>query len=185
MNSKVFKMRGMIGIEGFDAAHVTLEADGIARVWTTTPAIGQGSDTTLSQLAAQALGMDVSMVRLEHSDTGAAELHGTGTFASRSAVSTGGAVTDACGQIHDRLVEDAADSLEAAPGDLVIAGASIHVKGSATPAVRRSPSSSRRPPSATGSAPPTTPYSPSIRTPPTPAWSASTRKQARWSSTAT
>jgi aerobic carbon-monoxide dehydrogenase large subunit len=136
MNSKVFKMRGMIGIEGFDAAHVTLEADGIVRVWTTTPAIGQGSDTTLSQMAAQALGMDASMVRLEHSDTGAAELNGTGTFASRSAVSTGGAVTDACGQIRDRLVEDASDALEAASGDLVISGPSIHVKGSAAPAVQ-------------------------------------------------
>jgi carbon-monoxide dehydrogenase large subunit len=136
MNSKVFKMRGMIGIEGFDAAHVTLGEDGIAHVWTTTPSIGQGSDTTLSQIAAQALGLDASMVRLEHSDTGAADLQGTGTFASRSAVSTGGAVTDACGQIQDRLIEDASDALEAAPGDLVISQASVHVRGSAVPAVQ-------------------------------------------------
>lgn len=135
MNSKVFKLRGMIGIEGFDAAHVTVEADGIVRVWTTTPEIGQGSDTTLAQVAAQALGMDASMVRLEHSDTAAAELQGTGTFASRSAVSTGGAVTDACGQIRDRLMEDASERLEAAPGDLVISGASVQVRGSASAAV--------------------------------------------------
>ena len=138
MNSKVFKMRGMIGIEGFDAAHVTLEADGIVRVWTTTPAIGQGSDTTLAQMAAQSLGMDASMVRLEHSDTGAAELNGTGTFASRSAVSTGGAVSDVCVQLRDRLMEDASDHLEAASGDLVISGSSIHVRGSGTPAVELS-----------------------------------------------
>ncbi len=135
MNSKVFKMRGMIGIEGFDAAHVTVEADGIVRVWTTTPSIGQGSDTTLAQIAAQALGMDASMVKLEHSDTAAAELQGTGTFASRSAVSTGGAVTDACEQIRERLVEDASEYLEAAPADLVISGVSVQVRGSASATV--------------------------------------------------
>ena len=135
MNSKVFKMRGMIGIEGFDAAHVILDSGGILRVWTTTPAIGQGTDTTLSQVAAQALGLDASMVRLEHSDTAAAELRGTGTFASRSAVSTGGAVTDACRQIRDRLMGDASERLEAAPGDLVISGKSVQVKGSPGSAV--------------------------------------------------
>jgi aerobic carbon-monoxide dehydrogenase large subunit len=135
MNSKVFKMRGMIGIEGFDAAHVTLGPDGLVHVWTTTPAIGQGSDTTLAQIAAQALGMDASMIRLEHSDTAAAELRGTGTFASRSAVSTGGAVTDACEQIRDRLIEDASERLEAAPGDLVLSGTAVQVKGSPGSAV--------------------------------------------------
>jgi aerobic carbon-monoxide dehydrogenase large subunit len=44
-------------------------------------------------------------------------------------------VTDACVQIHDRLIEDASDALEAAPGDLVISEASVHVRGSAVPAV--------------------------------------------------
>jgi aerobic carbon-monoxide dehydrogenase large subunit len=131
MNSKVFKMRGMTGIEGYDAAHVSLDAEGTLRVWTTTPAIGQGSDTTLSQVAAQALGIDAAKVRLEHSDTGAAELRGTGTFASRSAVSTGGAVTDACVRIRARLFEDAADRLEASEGDLEVSDGRVSVKGSA------------------------------------------------------
>jgi len=107
INSKVFKGRGMVGIEGFDGARVTIEPDGGVRVWTTTPAIGQGSETTLAQLAA-----------------------GTGTFASRSAVSAGGAIAEACGALRKRLLADAAEQLEASATDLVIAAGEVHVAGS-------------------------------------------------------
>ena len=130
MNSKVFQMRGMIGIPGVDGAHVRMDPGGRVRIWTTTPSIGQGSDTTLAQVAAQALGVDADSISIERSDTGVAELEGTGTFASRSAVSTGGAITEACGELRDRLLGDAADRLEAAPGDLVIRDSRVQVAGS-------------------------------------------------------
>jgi len=130
MNSHVFQMRGMIGIEGFDAAHVVMDGDGRMRIWTTTPSIGQGSATTMAQLAAEALGVDASAITIEHSDTGAAELKGTGTFASRSAASAGGAVTGACTTIRERLIEDAADHLEASERDLEIADGRVRVVGS-------------------------------------------------------
>jgi carbon-monoxide dehydrogenase large subunit len=135
MNSEVFKMRGMVGIAGVDGAHVALEADGTVRVWTTTPAIGQGTHTTMAQLAAEALGVEVDQVKVEHSDTGVAELEGTGTFASRSAVSAGGAVIEAAGAVRERLIEDAAERLEAAEGDLHISNGKVRVAGSATPTV--------------------------------------------------
>jgi aerobic carbon-monoxide dehydrogenase large subunit len=131
MNSAVFEGRGMVGIAGFDAARVTLEKNGTFRVWTTTPGIGQGSQTTLAQIAAQTLGVGAERVRVEYPDTAAAELAGTGAFASRSAVSAGGAVTDACGILRDRLLEEAADRLEAAPGDLMIGDGRVQVAGSA------------------------------------------------------
>jgi carbon-monoxide dehydrogenase large subunit len=130
MNSKVFKERGMVGIEGFDGAHVTIEPDGGVRIWTTTPAIGQGSETTLAQLAAERLGLDADAIRVERSDTAAAELAGTGTFASRSAVSAGGAIAEACGTLQKRLFADAAERLEASAADLVIADRAVHVAGS-------------------------------------------------------
>ena len=135
MNSRVFQMRGMVGIEGFDAAHVEMEADGRVRIWTTTPSIGQGSSTTMAQLAAEALGVDPSAITIEQSDTGAAELKGTGTFASRSAASAGGAVTGACTTIRRRLIEDAADRLEASEQDLEIADGRVRVVGSHRAAV--------------------------------------------------
>ncbi len=120
MNSAVFKGRGMSGIEGFDSAHVELAEDGTARLWTTTPAIGQGTATTMAQLAAESLGLEPERIKVEYSDTGAAELTGTGSFASRSAASAGGAVRDACASLRERLIEDAARELEAAAGDLQI-----------------------------------------------------------------
>jgi len=130
MNSHVFQMRGMVGIEGFDSAHVAVEEDGRIRVWTTTPAIGQGTTTTMAQLAADALGVEPGRITVEHSDTGAAELQGTGTFASRSAASAGGAVIAAGATIRERLLEDAADVLEAAQADLEIADGAVRVAGS-------------------------------------------------------
>jgi len=135
MNSHVFQMRGMVGIEGFDSAHVTIEEDGRIRVWTTTPAIGQGTATTMAQLAAEALGVDPGLITVEHSDTGAAELRGTGTFASRSAASAGGAVIAAGTTLRERLLEDAAEHLEAAEADLEIADGSVRVAGSPTASV--------------------------------------------------
>ncbi len=74
MNSKVFKMRGMVGVEGYDSAHAEVTEDGDVRIWTTTPAICQGSDTTLARIAAQVLGVPAESVRIEKSDTAAAEL---------------------------------------------------------------------------------------------------------------
>jgi aerobic carbon-monoxide dehydrogenase large subunit len=100
------------------------------RLWTTTPGIGQGTATTMAQIAAEALRVDPSLITVEHSDTGAAELEGTGTFASRSAVSAGGAVTGAATTIRKRILEDAAARLEAAETDLEIADGSVRVAGS-------------------------------------------------------
>ena len=130
MNSQVFKLRGMVGIEGFDSAHMAVEEDGRIRVWTTTPSIGQGTGTTMAQLAAEALGVEPEHITIEHSDTGAAELAGTGTFASRSAASAGGAVLAAGATIRERLLDDAAEHLEASQADLEIVDGAVRVVGS-------------------------------------------------------
>lgn len=130
INSRVFSGRGMVGIAGFDDARIALDADGRARVWTTLPAIGQGVETTFAQLTADALGIDVERVVVARTDTAAAELHGTGAFASRSAVSGGGAILEAGGELRRRLVAAAAERLEAAAVDLRVAGDRVEVAGS-------------------------------------------------------
>ncbi len=83
VNSKVFQGRGMVGIPGCDSAHVTLDAEGKASVWTTIPAIGQGVATTFAQLVADELGVEPGAVEVQRADTGIGGLHGTGAFASR------------------------------------------------------------------------------------------------------
>jgi carbon-monoxide dehydrogenase large subunit len=130
INSMVFTGRGMVGIAGFDGAHITLDADGMVTVWTTLPAIGQGSETTFAQMAADEMGVDLARVRVAHADTSVGGLHGTGTFASRSAIAGGGAIRDACGELLERLREDASERLEANPEDLVLADGAVHVAGS-------------------------------------------------------
>jgi carbon-monoxide dehydrogenase large subunit len=119
-NSAVFQGRGMVGIAGYDGAHVTLDADGRATVWTTLPGIGQGVQTTFAQLVADEIGLDVSQVTVKRSDTAVGGLEGTGAFASRSAVSGGGAVLGAGAELRGRLLEDASERLEAAESDLEI-----------------------------------------------------------------
>jgi carbon-monoxide dehydrogenase large subunit len=135
MNSEVFQRRGMVGIAGYDGAHVALDSEGGVRVWTTTPAIGQGSQTTLAQVAAERLGIDADRIRVEWSDTAVGGLDGTGTFASRSAASAGGAVVEACVELRERVFDDVAERLEASPNDLVIDDVTVHVAGSPAPAV--------------------------------------------------
>jgi aerobic carbon-monoxide dehydrogenase large subunit len=135
INSAVFHGRGMVEIAGYDEARVELGDDGSATVWSTIPAIGQGTATTFAQIVADAVGLDVQRVRIARSDTGVGELHGTGAFASRSAVAGGGALREAGAELRRRLVEDAADALEAAPFDLQVEGGRVFVAGSESHAI--------------------------------------------------
>jgi len=69
-------------------------------------------------------------VRVARTDTAVGALTGTGTFASRSAVSAGGAVIAAATEIRRRLLDDAAEQLEAAASDLDFVDGAITVIGS-------------------------------------------------------
>jgi carbon-monoxide dehydrogenase large subunit len=135
MGSQVFKARGMVGIEGYDGAHVSLDSDGRATVWVTTPTIGQGTDTTFAQLAADALQLPLEDVTVARADTRVGGIDGTGTFASRSALSGGGALAHASAVLRRLLLEDAGERLEVAAADLQISGGVISVIGSPASAV--------------------------------------------------
>ena len=130
MGSVIFHGRGMVGIAGHDSAHMRVGEDGRVTVWTSLPGIGQGVATTFAQLTAHGLGMDVDDVIVARSDTDAGEGGGTGTFASRSAVSGGGAVAAAAEDLRARLLDAAADHLEASRDDLEIVDGSVAVRGS-------------------------------------------------------
>jgi carbon-monoxide dehydrogenase large subunit len=128
-NAAVFRARGMLAVRGDDAAHVALDADGRATVWTTLPPIGQGSLTTFAQITADAIGLPLEAVNVAHADTGVGGLNGTGTAMSRSAISGGGAIMLASAEITRRLREDAADELEAAPEDMIVVDGNVEVRG--------------------------------------------------------
>jgi carbon-monoxide dehydrogenase large subunit len=55
--------------------------------------------------------------------------YGSGTFASRTMVATGGALVLAARDVREKLLRIAAGLLEAAPEDLVLAGGEVAVRG--------------------------------------------------------
>ncbi|HSF06575.1 MAG TPA: xanthine dehydrogenase family protein molybdopterin-binding subunit [Methylomirabilota bacterium] len=89
---------------------------------------GQGHETALAQVVAAELGVRVDDVRVVHGDT-ALSPHGTGTYASRSAVLGGGAAILAARSIRDKALTIAAYQLEVAPADLELAEGVVSVRG--------------------------------------------------------
>jgi carbon-monoxide dehydrogenase large subunit len=129
LNSRAFAARGMRAIPGFDSAHAALQSDGVVHLWTTLPAIGQGTETTFAQLAADAFGVPMTGVLVHKVDTAVGKLEGTGVFSSRSATAGGGAIMSACGELRRRVLADTAELLEAAVEDLVLTGDGVQIAG--------------------------------------------------------
>ncbi len=124
-----FKQRGVPIVFGYETAKVRLDASGTAVVSASIHDHGQGLETTLAQIAADRLGLDLDKVRVEYGDTNQVA-YGAGTFASRSAVLAGGAVTRAADDVAATLKEVAAHELEAAVEDMVIERGRLSVRGS-------------------------------------------------------
>lgn len=124
---------GFSSMVGIEPAHAVLEADGTVSVITPQVPHGQGHETTLAQVAADQLGVPIASVRVRYGDSSVAPFSLMGTGGSRSAAMAGGAVTAAARGLRGKIVEIAADLIEAAPEDLVIEDGAIHVVG--TPSV--------------------------------------------------
>ena len=128
-NSHTYRSRGMTNVLGYDAGRVAVNEDGTVSVWTSCPALGQGVATTFAQVVAEHLGVPFDAVRTHLVDTEHSP-PGSGTFASRSAISAGGALISVAAQVRERLVETAANTLEANPADIVVADGMVGVRGS-------------------------------------------------------
>lgn len=112
-----------------DGATVRIGANGRVDVQTSGANHGQSLETTIAQVVADELGVDIAHVRVLQGDTDAAPL-GPGTGGSRSAVSTGSAALKAASEVRGQVVSLAAHLLEAAPEDLEIADGHVQVVGS-------------------------------------------------------
>jgi aerobic carbon-monoxide dehydrogenase large subunit len=113
---------------GFDGASLRMEPDGkvVCHVSHTTQ--GQGHLTVFAQLIADELGIDIDDVRIEENDT-AQMPFGTGTVASRGAVSGGGAVIGASTKIASKLKRIAGHILEVSPDDIELCEGKARVVG--------------------------------------------------------
>ena len=103
--SSTFKGRGMLDIPGTDTARVWVAGDGQVHVQTSCPVIGQGSHTTLAQVAAHALGIDPDSIVVEQTDT-AVVGPGTGSFMSRGSVTAATSVFRAATLLRELQAEN-------------------------------------------------------------------------------
>jgi len=92
--------------------------------------LGQGLKTVIGQIAAETLGVPLESIVVDTGDTDSAP-HCMGTFASRGTHRVGNAVIMAAEEARRAMLEVAADELEVAPEDLLIADGEIYVKGAA------------------------------------------------------
>ena len=128
MGSGTFRRRGMMQVAGHDAATVRVEPTGEVRGFVSAVSQGQGHATTLAQILADELGVDLAAVAIVEGDTERCP-HGSGSFASRSVVVSGGALVLAARRVREKIGTIAGHLLEAASQDLVIDGGTITVRG--------------------------------------------------------
>lgn len=114
-----FAARGMAVTPGWETVELTIDPSGFVEARIGASPHGQGLATTLAQIVADALGVTPDKVRVIHGDTDRTP-YGFGTFASRSLVLSGGALTFAGRALRAKLGAIAAGLLEADAGDIEI-----------------------------------------------------------------
>lgn len=107
------------------AAIVKLHDDGSATLYTGATEMGQGSDTTMAQVAAQELGLDLEDIRVVSGDTELCPID-HGQFLSGGAFVTGNAVRLAASDARSQLFKMAAEILGTDESDLVTKGKKIY-----------------------------------------------------------
>lgn len=102
---------------GWDSASVRVHPSGTVSVTTGTSPHGQGQETSLAQITADVLGVDMAAVKVRASDT-AITPQGVGTFGSRGTSIGGSAVLGAAQKVADKMRKIAAGQLEVAVEDI-------------------------------------------------------------------
>lgn len=126
--SAAFAQRKMQIVPGFDISEVRMDTTGAVTVTTGTLSHGQGHETTMAQIVADELGLDLAKVKLHQGDTDRIT-YGWGTFASRSIAIGGSAVRIAAGRLGDKLRHIAAARWNTDPGDVELTGGGARRRG--------------------------------------------------------
>ncbi|HSV21657.1 MAG TPA: xanthine dehydrogenase family protein molybdopterin-binding subunit [Xanthobacteraceae bacterium] len=98
-------------------ARMEVEPDGTVAVYVGSSAVGQGVETIMGQIAADALHVPMSRVRVLHASTTYLR-DGVGSFGSRATVMGGSAIVDAANNLLDALRAAAATQLDVPPQEL-------------------------------------------------------------------
>jgi CO/xanthine dehydrogenase Mo-binding subunit len=103
------------GLGPRDNVRVSVDGNGAVEVVTGAASVGQGVETAIAQICADALGVDYANIRVVHGQTDRIEF-GMGAFASRVTVMTGEATRIAAAKVRAQAIETAAELLQA-PAD--------------------------------------------------------------------
>ncbi|GMU79110.1 MAG: xanthine dehydrogenase [Acidimicrobiia bacterium] len=120
-----------VGIFGTEGATIRIEPTGKVNVYVAGGSSGNSLETTILQLTADALGVDIEDVNTIQGDT-ALTGFGAGTGGSRSGAMLAGAIGVTAGELRARMAAIAAHQLEAAVEDIEIVHGRAQVRG--TPA---------------------------------------------------
>jgi carbon-monoxide dehydrogenase large subunit len=117
------------GLGPFDTVRVEIKPDGIVEVITGVASLGQGVETVIAQICADALGVDYTTIRVIHGQTDRIA-RGMGAFASRVTVMCGEATRLAATKLRAQvllagaeLMQTNADALNIVNGEIVRATA--------------------------------------------------------------
>src|SRR5690606_23604255 len=121
-----------VGVSGrwgnWEYCRIQPAPDGTVTVFSGLASQGQSHETTLAQVTADSLGIDLDDVRVVLGDTDRVTF-GMGAFASRGAMMGGAAAVLACGDLIARLRRLGAALLEVGEQDVEYAGGAVRVRG--------------------------------------------------------
>ncbi|HUJ67867.1 MAG TPA: xanthine dehydrogenase family protein molybdopterin-binding subunit [Acidimicrobiales bacterium] len=120
------------GYYATEAATIRIEPSGRVNVYIAGGSAGNSIETTVVQLAADALGVNIEDVNTIQGDT-AVTGFGAGAAGSRSGSMTAGAIGETAGILRDRVCAIAAHKLEASTEDIELAESRAYVRG--TPSI--------------------------------------------------
>ena len=115
-----------------ESARLVLEADGRVAVYSGSSAVGQGLETTLTQIAADALGVPMARIRGVFHGSTTFVSEGFGSYSSRSTVMGGSAIVGAAGKLRQQMRDIAAARLSCAPERVLLADGSATAPDGAT-----------------------------------------------------
>jgi CO/xanthine dehydrogenase Mo-binding subunit len=99
------------GLGPFDGVRLSVDTSGAVEVVTGAASLGQGIETVVAQICADALGVDYRRVRVLHGRTDRIAF-GMGAFASRATVMTGEATRLAALEVRAKAIEVAAELMQ-------------------------------------------------------------------------
>ncbi len=107
------------GLGPADGVKISVDTSGMVEVVTGGASLGQGFETVMAQVAADALGVDYKHCRVIHGQTDRIP-YGIGAHASRATVMTASATHIAALNVRKKALEAAAELLQASPDTLDI-----------------------------------------------------------------